>query len=307
MGKIEAICISTKKGTPKYEITTATIIKDFGIEGDAHAGNWHRQISLLSLEKVEEFKKLGANVNFGAFGENLVVSGFDFRSLPVGTVFCCGDVVLEMTQIGKECHTHCAIYHQVGKCIMPTQGVFARVICGGEITVGDEMKLVKRDEAAALTAAVITLSDRCSSGEREDTSGPAAVGILREAGYKVEEQLLLSDDGEKLKKELIRLSDMRQINLIITTGGTGFSNRDNTPEATMEIAHRNAPGIAEAIRAYSVSITEKGMLSRGNSVLRGHTLIINLPGSCKAVNEILNYILPTLKHGLCIANGLADN
>lgn len=142
LGTIMAVCISEKKGTQKKDIQSGTFIENFGIENDAHAGKWHRQISLLSYEKIEDFKNKGANIDYGAFGENLVVKGIDFPSLSIGTRFSCGDVVLEMTQIGKECHSHCTIYHQMGECIMPTQGVFATVIKGGKISVGDKMELI---------------------------------------------------------------------------------------------------------------------------------------------------------------------
>ena len=139
MGKIQAICISEKRGTVKYTVEEAKLIEDFGIEGDAHAGKWHRQVSLLSYEKIEEFKAKGAPVQDGAFGENLIVQGFDFRTLPVGTRLKCNDVILEITQIGKQCHNGCEIFKIMGDCIMPREGVFARVIHGGVISEGDEM------------------------------------------------------------------------------------------------------------------------------------------------------------------------
>ena len=186
-------------------------------------------------------------MDYGAFGENLVVEGFDFRTLPVTSRFAIGDVVLEMTQIGKECHNDCVIKQQTGECIMPREGVFARVIAGGEIRVGDEVTLLPPPENPPLRAAVITLSDKGSRGEREDKSGPLIVKMLAAAGYKVEETLLLPDEAAALKAQLIRLADGRQVNLILTTGGTGFSPRDITPEATLAVADRNAPGIAEAM------------------------------------------------------------
>lgn len=139
MGKVKAVCISEKKGTAKRNIGEAKLIKNYGLENDAHAGNWHRQVSLLSYDAVEEFRARGARVSDGAFGENLLVEGFDFKTYPVGTVFKCNDVVLEITQIGKQCHSECEIFHQVGDCIMPREGVFARVIHGGVIKVGDEL------------------------------------------------------------------------------------------------------------------------------------------------------------------------
>lgn len=144
MGIVKGICISEKKGTQKHEVPQALLIEEWGLENDAHAGKWHRQVSLLSYEKIEEFRARGANVDFGAFGENLIVDGYDFKNLPVGTQFKCGDVLLEMTQIGKKCHSHCEIYKVMGDCIMPREGVFARVLHGGTIHVGDE--LIKLEE-----------------------------------------------------------------------------------------------------------------------------------------------------------------
>ena len=141
MGTVIAVCVSEKKGTQKHKVKEAEFIEDWGIKGDAHAGKWHRQVSLLSYDKIEEFRRRGAEVEDGAFGENLVVDGFDFASLPVGTKFCCGDVILEMTQIGKECHHGCTIFQKMGECIMPRQGVFTKVLHGGVIHEGDEFVL----------------------------------------------------------------------------------------------------------------------------------------------------------------------
>ena len=143
MGIVRGICISEKRGTQKHEVSEAKFVSDWGIENDAHAGHWHRQVSLLSLQKIEEFRARGVAVEFGAFGENLIADGYDFRNLPVGTKFRCNDVLLEMTQIGKECHSHCEIYKVVGDCIMPREGVFAKVLEGGTIKVGDELVIVE--------------------------------------------------------------------------------------------------------------------------------------------------------------------
>lgn len=304
-GRVRAICISKERGTEKQAVPEGHFLVDFGIQGDAHAGNWHRQVSLLSYDKVEAFNQRGADVSDGAFGENLVVEGIDFASLPVGTRLCAGTAQLEMTQIGKECHSHCAIYNRMGECIMPREGVFARVIQEGIIRPGDDMTAIAPQEDRPFQAAVITLSDKGARGERKDESGPAAVHMLHEAGYQVAETLLIADEPEVLKKHLIRLSDSRQVDLIITSGGTGFSLRDQTPEATLAVADRNAPGIAEVIRAQSMTITNRAMLSRGVSVIRGKTLIVNLPGSPKAVKESLGFILESLGHGLAVLRGSA--
>lgn len=144
MGKVTAVCISEKKGTQKVNVKSAKFIENYGIENDAHAGNWHRQVSLISQDRIDEFNARGAQVGAGAFGENLIVEGIDFKSLPIGTVFQCNDVILEMTQIGKQCHSHCEVYKRVGDCIMPREGVFTVVKKGGTISVGDELTIVQK-------------------------------------------------------------------------------------------------------------------------------------------------------------------
>ncbi len=151
--------------------------------------------------------------------------------------------------------------------------------------------------------AVITLSDRAFFGEREDLSGPAIMDYLVEKGYNRPQYILMADDEKNLEKELIRLSDLENMDLILTTGGTGFAVRDITPEVTLAVATKNAPGISEAIRAYSLTKTPHAMLSRGASVIRNSSLIINLPGSPKAVRESLDVIIEALPHGLGLLRG----
>ena len=146
MGKVIAVCTSERKGIQKTSVPEIKVIEDWGIEGDAHAGKWHRQVSLLSFDKIEDFRARGAEVENGAFGENLVVQGIDFATLPIGTKFGCNDVVLELTQIGKECHNGCEIFKKMGKCIMPTNGVFTKVIHGGVISEGDAFEVIGKGE-----------------------------------------------------------------------------------------------------------------------------------------------------------------
>lgn len=304
MGIIKALCISEKRGTQKKYIESANLITDWGIDGDAHCGKWHRQVSLLSNEKIEEFKKRGAVIEYGAFGENIVVDGFDFRKYPIGTRFQSKDVILEITQIGKECHYHCQIYETMGDCIMPREGVFTKVIRGGNLHIGDEMVLMKDDKKKLFKVAVVTLSDKCSRGEREDKSGMVLCSIVEDMGYEVVEKTIFPDEQKLIEKELVRLSDEIKVDLILTTGGTGLSVRDVTPEATLAVSTKNVPGISEAMREYSMNITHMAMLSRGVSVIRNNTLIINLPGSPKAVDECMACIRFELDHGLRILKGL---
>lgn len=306
-GKVLAVCTSAQKGTQKQPVAEITLQEDWGIVGDAHAGHWHRQVSLLAYEKIEEFRKRGADVAFGAFGENIVCEGFDLRALPVGTRFQIGDCLLELSQIGKACHSHCEIYKVVGDCIMPREGVFTIVLKGGVVKPGDEITMIEADPNRPFTAAVITLSDRASRGEYEDKSGPLIREMLEAAGYQVMEQLVLPDGRPRLELELTRLADQRQISVIFTTGGTGFSLRDLTPEATMAVCDREVPGIGEALRADSLKYTPNAILSRQTAGIRKQSLIINLPGSPKACRENLEFLLKPLAHGLGILRGTATD
>ena len=267
MGKVIAVCTSDRKGIQKKDVNTAHFSAEWGIDGDAHAGKWHRQISLLSADKIEAFNKRGANVIPGAFGENLVVEGFDFRALPVGTLLRCNDVLLEMTQIGKECHSHCEIYKKMGECIMPREGVFARVLEPGTISVGDEMVIVPREGKFPWQAAVITLGE---SGGGEPVSKR-----LRDAGYAVVEEPAIPDDVRVLKQQLMRLCDQRQLDLILVTGGTGSAAQ----EAMSAVSDKPAPGIAA-------------------SAIRGKTLIVGNPEErMDALMDSAPQVMESLRNG----------
>ena len=293
--EVLAVCISEKKGTEKKEIDKAVLKPDWGIEGDAHAGKWHRQVSLLAFEKIDDFRKKGAEVDFGAFGENIIVAGVDLKGLPVGTVLEIGDAILKVTQIGKECHSHCNIYHKMGDCIMPREGIFAEVLKGGCIQKGDKINVIEKEDGP-YRVGIITVSDRASQGVYEDKSGPVIKELVEEAGMEVIDCLIVPDEKSEIVKKLLHFSDHTQADLIFTTGGTGFSKRDVTPEATKQVVEREVPGIGEALRSYSMTITPKAMLSRQTAGIRGNTLIINLPGSPKACRENIEYIMKPLKH-----------
>ncbi|MCE5335039.1 MAG: MOSC domain-containing protein [Desulfobacteraceae bacterium] len=146
--KIRSIAVSKNKGTRKSCVDQAVLLKEHGLEGDAHAGPWHRQVSFLAAESIGRAREAGLSVDFGDFAENIATEGIDWPRVPIGTLFKLGDSALvEVTQIGKECHKKCAIYYQAGDCIMPREGVFARVLEGGEIHCGDE--IVRLDSSVA--------------------------------------------------------------------------------------------------------------------------------------------------------------
>lgn len=301
-GTVKSICISERKGTEKHTVPECTITED-GILGDAHAGRWHRQISLLSCEKVDEFNRecedKGIHADPGTFGENLLLQGIDLSDLPTGTLLKVGTAVIKISQIGKSCHSDCEIKRRVGKCIMPVEGVFAMVVTPGKVKTGDTV-YVSLPEKEEYKTAIVTVSDSSSEGKREDLSGPAIKDFIEKYGYMVTSMTIIPDDRDIIEKELRRIADEDIANLILTTGGTGFSPRDITPEATLTVSDRLVPGIPEAIRQYSMQFTDKAMLSRAAAGIRKSTLIINLPGSPKAVTESLECIRGPLRHGMDI-------
>ena len=141
MGRIVAICTSVKKGTKKEEVKEIELVEDFGLKGDAHGGKWHRQVSLLAKEEIDSFNKKGGKVVYGDFGENLVTEGIDLASLSVGDKVIIGETLIEITQLGKKCHDKCEIFYSVGECIMPTKGIFGKVLKGGDISLGEKIEL----------------------------------------------------------------------------------------------------------------------------------------------------------------------
>ncbi len=297
MAEIIAVCTSPEKGQRKKNIGESMLIKDMGLKDDAHAGFAHRQVSLLAEESIAKMLEKGLDVGPGDFAENLTTRGIDLPSLPVGTRLQVGsDAVLRVSQIGKECHDRCAIYHQAGDCVMPREGIFAEVLQEGKVKVGDRVEV-----KVSYTFAVITASDKGSCGEREDLSGPALAEILKPWG-EVVDLVIVPDDRSALSKTM-RDAVNRGVDAIFTTGGTGLSPRDVTPEATLDVIDRQVPGIPEAIRHATAAVTEKAMLSRGIAGISGKTLIVNLPGSPKAVAECMDVIRPVLDHALETVSG----
>jgi MOSC domain-containing protein YiiM len=140
--KVVAVCVSSNKGQRKTSVDQVELRTNHGIEGDAHAGEWHRQVSLLAQESIEKMRCLGLSVQAGDFAENITTSGIDLPGLPIGSRFKLGCALLEVTQIGKECHTRCAIYHQAGDCVMPKEGIFAKVLDGGGVKAGDRLEII---------------------------------------------------------------------------------------------------------------------------------------------------------------------
>jgi len=297
-GEVVAVCISETKGVPKQDVGSAMLVDNHGLDGDAHAGRWHRQVSLLAEESIAKMRAKGLDVGPGAFAENITTRGLELPILPIGTRLGVGsEALLEVTQIGKECHSKCAIFQQVGECVMPSEGIFAKVLHGGIVKAEDPIRVLP-----AINVGVLTVSDKGSRGEREDLSG-AAIERTVSGMAVVVERAIVPDEFDAIAEELRRMADKLNVNLILTTGGTGFAPRDVTPEATLCLLDKLAPGIPEAMRAASLAKTSHAMLSRAIAGIRGSTLIVNLPGSPRAVQECLEVLMPALPHAITTLAG----
>ena len=306
-GIITGICVSECKGTVKVAVDSCDVCTEHGIEGDAHAGPGHRQLSFLAGESIDGVRDKLPDLEPGAFGENFITEGIDWEAIEIGQRLRIGDdVVVQVTQRGKECHTRCAIYYQTGDCIMPREGMFATVCCGGSIEEGD--RIATEPELDRIRYAVVTVSDRSSAGAREDLSGPALGQIVDDAltALRVDYRVV-PDEQDRIAETLCELCDLQVIDVIFTTGGTGLAPRDVTPEATEEVIDRIIPGMAEAMRAEGLRHTPHAMLSRAICGQRGSTLIINLSGSPKAVTEQLQVLLPTLPHAVAVVSGVPQD
>ena len=304
-GKIISLNVSEKKGTIKIPVEQVDI-DDSGIVGDAHAGPWHRQISILASEEIKTFsEEMKTDIDFGAFAENITTEGVDISKANLLDTFTASDVELVVTQIGKKCHgDKCEIFQKVGKCVMPHKGIFCKVVNGGRLDVGNEVEYTRRP----FKFEVITLSDRASKGEYADKSGPAVRRIIEES-FKGTNRIcefsyhLIPDDAELLKEHLQRAVKEGK-DAVFTTGGTGVGPKDITPDVVTELADRTIPGIMEHIRVKYGAEKPNALLSRSVAAVKEKTLIYTLPGSVKAVNEYTGEILKTLEHLIYMIHSL---
>ena len=301
---IRSLNISEEKGTVKTPVDSIEI-DETGVKGDAHAGYWHRQVSLLgveSLKKAEEQNK--RKFNFGDFGENITTEGLELHKTNILDRFECGDVILQVTQIGKKCHSGCEIMQQVGSCIMPVEGIFCRVLQTGELKKGDRLTYIPKE----IKVLVVTLSDRAAKGIYKDKSGPFAAKLVSEFFEKGNrpvsiESAIIPDDAEKLENLLLSAAN-EKVDIIITTGGTGIGSRDITPDVVKKLLDKEIPGIMELIRTKYGAEKPNALLSRSVAGVIQKSLIYTLPGSVKAVKEYLDEITKTLEHSLRMINDI---
>jgi len=303
--KVISVNISGNKGTVKRPVGEITVTGT-GVMHDAHAGDWHRQVSMLSAESVEKFSKQARRkIGFGEFAENITTQGIDLSGCRVFDRFEIGETELELTQIGKECHgTACAIFKEVGNCVMPKEGIFCRVVKTGRIKPNDRIVHVPK----VFRVSVITLSDRASGGVYEDRSGPKIREMLdsffsaSNRRFEIRNDLL-PDNADELKRLLMRCKN-DGADFVFTTGGTGIGERDITVETVSGMLDKQLPGIMELIRVKYGMEKPNALLSRGVAGTMGKTMVYTLPGSVKAVTEYMAEITKTMDHTLFMLHGI---
>ena len=303
--EVVSVNISPAKGTPKQPVGRA-VLDGSGVVSDAHAGPWHRQVSLLSVELIDAFGRThGRTIAPGEFAENITTAGLDLRGVAIRDRLIVGEAEVEITQIGKACHgDDCAIFRQVGKCLMPTDGLFARVVRGGPVRPGDAIE----HRLTPLRILVVTLSDRASAGEYADRSGPRAEELLAEhfAGLRWHprvERTILPDEAERLRQVLLAARDAG-VDLVFTLGSTGLGPRDIAPEVVAGVCEKTVPGVMEHIRAKYGADNPRARLSRSVAGVAGRMQVYALPGSPRAVGDYLAEILPVWEHAFFMIHGL---
>jgi len=296
-GHIVSINLASTRGVPKHPVAEGLLTPDWGLQGDAHGGDWDRQISLFPLETMALVPKaLRQAFAEGAFSENLTLEGISPDALTPGTILSVGEVKIKILEIGKK------VYEppESGRpYIVSREGRFGRVLAGGVVRPDDPVEILEAGVPApdAPRVALITLSDKGARGEREDVSGRFLIWYAARMGAKVLFTSIIPDEKPVIRETLLK-GITAGVDLILTTGGTGLAPRDVTPEVTRDIIDREVPGFVEAMRADSLKKTPHAMISRAVSGVAGKTLIINLPGSPKAVAECMETIFPALRHAI---------
>jgi len=303
--EVISVNISTETGTIKEPVPEITI-DSRGVAGDAHAGDWHRQVSVLSRELIDGFRQqMNRTIKNGEFAENITTRGLDLQTVGVMDRLRIGQAELEVAQIGKECHGDaCAIFREVGKCVMPKEGVFCRVLQGGGVRPGNSIKHVRRP----LRILVVTASDRASSGTYEDRSGPQVEASLDAffAGTRWHPEIrlhIIPDDTAVLTGVLASFAE-EDGDVAVITGGTGIGPRDVTPEAVDAFCDKTIPGIMEAIRVKYGAEKPSALLSRSVAGIKGRMLVYAIPGSVRAAREYMEEILKTMEHAILMLNGI---
>ena len=301
MARVAAVCLSEKRQVRKTKQDSVLLIENYGIEGDAHAGPGSRQISILSGLSLARMEAEGISTCAGCCGENIDVGGaVELHTLLPGVKLKLGDsAIVRITEIGKD-NSDGHADNVIQKNIFPREGIFAEILTGGVVKPDDPIEVL-RDPG--YTAGVLTVSDSASRGDYDDQSGPVLMESLRSSGFLTARYAVVPDEVPEITAKLRSWCEDGFLDLLFTTGGTGFSVRDVTPEATLIVCDREVPGIPEMIRQKSAEIVESAWLSRARAGIRKQTLVINLPGSRKAALECAGFTFPILAHALEILRG----
>lgn len=300
MGKIKSIYIGSRKGELKKRVSQANLRENYGIIGDAHAGAGKRQISLLTEENIAWLRGRGEKVGIGNLMENLRTTGIELTSLLVGTKLEVGrTILLEISEIGKHSGKPIKVFAMPEGCLLPLNGLFTKVLKGGTVREEDKIEIA----ADTLTCGILIISDRSSRGERPDKTGPLVKECINEIKITPVRYGIIPDEKEYISLVLVTWADQGGVDLILTSGGTGFFSRDVTPEATRGILDKEAGGLSELMRGEGAKSTKRAYLSRGVAGIRKKTLIINLPGNPQGARESLKIVSPILNHAIKVMKG----
>lgn len=302
--EVKSVNISVKKGTIKKPVDKITI-SEVGIAEDAHSGSWHRQLSLLGTESLaKQAIKAKREFAYGEFAENITTEGMEIHYTKPLDMFVSDDVELMVTQIGKECHSNCDIFREIGDCVMPREGIFCKVTKGFNTELSAGAKFIYQPKVFKIK--LITLSDRASKGEYKDLSGTKLKRRIKDYFTGLDRQFesssIIIPDDEEILETIINDSVNDNYDIIITTGGTGISPRDITVDVVKPMLDKEIPGIMELIRVKYGQLKHQALLSRSVAGVIGKTLVYTLPGSRKAVAEYMDEIEPTIMHSIFMLN-----
>lgn len=306
MAAIKIISLNTSEKNGNIKIPGLSVeINELGIIGDSHAGKWHRQVSLLGTESYKKVKdENNLELKYGSFAENITTEGMILHNSNVLDRFVADDVVLEVTQIGKKCHSGCDIQKQIGNCVMPEEGIFCRVLQGGILKTGAAIEYRPKE----IKVHVMTMSDRAYSGDYSDRSGPRIGEMMSSFLEDTGRRFLIDYTIVPDRRSDIESAFMKAVNaepdILITTGGTGIGPKDITPDVIKPMLDKEISGIMELIRVKYGMEKPNALISRSIAGVFGSTLVYVLPGSVKAINEYMSEIIPTLEHSMRMIHGI---
>ena len=294
LGKVLSLNISSEKGIPKHKVKRAFLKAHWGIVNDAHAGTKEREVSILPVEAIRRLSpEQVKGWAVGEYSENITIWGIPLESLKVGTILKIGDSVVEIMHIGKD------VFHDEGRpFIVSREGRFGNVLKDGWVKVGDRVSVVH-----PLRVGILVASDKGSRGERVDRSGSVIQEMAKLIGGRMVFYEIVPDDEDVIYSTLKRWVDSGEVDLIFTSGGTGFSERDVTPDATKRLVQKEILGFPEVMRVMGYTVSPRAILSRAVAGISGSVMIVNLPGSVKGVRESMQLIMEPLAHGMDILLG----